>query len=108
MASDETEGLLALADDAGIGLAEAGERIAHVAAALAGWRDHARRHGIAEREITMMTDSITPRLEAVTRAGKSRLIAVSPDVLSARTQRFPELFRDATAPEEPDSDLELD
>jgi serine/threonine-protein kinase HipA len=108
VASDETEGLLALADDAGIGLAEARERIAHVAAALAGWRDHARHHGASEREITMMSDSITPRLEAVIQAGKSRLIAVSPDVLSARTQRFPELFRDATAREEPDSDLELD
>jgi len=70
VAADEVEGLLALADDAGIGLAEARTRIAHVAASLAGWRDQARRHGIAERETTMMADAIAPRLEAVTRASR--------------------------------------
>ena len=43
---------------------------AAIAAALAGWRDDARRHGIAEREITMMADAIAPRLEAMTRAGR--------------------------------------
>ena len=69
LAADEVEGLLDLADDAGIDADEARERIAHVAASIAGWRDHARRHGIAEREITMMADAIEPRLEAVTQAG---------------------------------------
>ena len=70
LAADEVEGLLALADDAGIGADEARGRIAHVVAALAGWQDHARHYGIAEREITMMADAITPRLEAVTRASR--------------------------------------
>jgi len=67
---DEAEGLLALADDAGIGADEARDRIAHVAASLAGWREHARRHGITERDVTMMADSIEPRLHAVTQAGR--------------------------------------
>lgn len=70
LAKDEVEGLLALADDASIGADEARARIAHVAAAIAGWQDHARRQGIAEREITMMADSITPRLKAVTHVGR--------------------------------------
>jgi len=70
LAADEVEGLLALADDAGIGADEARGRIAHVVAALAGWQDRARHHGIAEREITMMADAITPRLEAVARASR--------------------------------------
>ncbi len=70
VAADEVEGLLTLADDAGIVADEARERISHVVAALAGWQDHARHHGIAEREITMMADAIEPRLEAVTRASR--------------------------------------
>jgi len=70
VAADEVDGLLALADDAGISAGEARERIAHVAASLAGWKDHARRQGVAERELTMMADAITPRLEAVTQAGR--------------------------------------
>lgn len=68
--ADEVEGLLALANDAGIDLAEAHDRIAHVAASLAGWQNRARSHGIAEREITMMADAIEPRLQAVTRASR--------------------------------------
>ncbi|WP_291383746.1 type II toxin-antitoxin system HipA family toxin [Demequina sp.] len=68
--ADEVEGLLALADDADIGADEARDRIAHVATSLAGWRDHARRHGIAERELTMMADAIEPRLHAVAHAGR--------------------------------------
>jgi len=67
--ADEAEGLLALAADADIRADEAHDRIARVAVSLAGWRDYARRHGIAERELTMMADAIEPRLEAVTRAG---------------------------------------
>jgi serine/threonine-protein kinase HipA len=36
-----------------------------VAGAIAGWRDAARRNGIRAQEITMMADSIVPRLDAV-------------------------------------------
>ncbi len=66
---DEIEGLLALADDAGVTLDQARQRFAHVAAALKHWRERAARHGIPAREVSMMADSIEPRLETVTKAG---------------------------------------
>lgn len=68
---DEAEGLLALAQDAGLTLEQARERIGRVVGALAGWRDIARRHEISSREIAMMADAIEPRLEAVGRVGGS-------------------------------------
>lgn len=68
---DEVDGLLALADDLSLTVAAARDRMADVAAALGSWREQARRHGIAEREITMMGESIAPRLEAVTDAGRA-------------------------------------
>lgn len=82
---DETEGLLALADDAGLTGDEARARFAQVAEALTHWREHATRHGITAREISMMADSIEPRLEAVTKAGRAATKS------TGRDQRFPEL-----------------
>ena len=62
---DEAEALLALAEECSLSPAQARERIARVAGAAAGWRDAARRNGVREQEITMMADSIVPRLDAV-------------------------------------------
>jgi serine/threonine-protein kinase HipA len=69
--SDEVEGLLALAEECSLTLDAARARMSHVAAALAQWRDQARHNKIAEREITMMAESIEPRLEAVAGAGRA-------------------------------------
>lgn len=65
---DEGEGLLALAEECSLAPAAAREKIGRVAAMLSEWRDAARRNGVAEREITMMSESIEPRLEVVSRA----------------------------------------
>jgi serine/threonine-protein kinase HipA len=62
---DEAEALLPLAEECGLSPAQARERIARVAGAVAGWRDAARRNGVREQEITMMADSIVPRLDTV-------------------------------------------
>lgn len=62
---DEVDGLLALAASCSLSLEGARQRIAAVASALAGWRDVARGHQVAEREIRLMAESIEPRLEAV-------------------------------------------
>ena len=62
---NEAEALLALAEECSLSPAQARERTAHVAGAIAGWRDAARRNGIRAQEITMMADSIVPRLDAV-------------------------------------------
>lgn len=66
---EEIDGLLSLADDCSLTTTAARERLGRIAASLAQWRDAARRNGIAEPEITMMAESIEPRLEAVARAG---------------------------------------
>lgn len=71
--SEEVEGLLALAQDCSLSLRAARERMSHVAAALVTWRDQARKNKIAEREITMMGESIESRLEAVAAAGGSSM-----------------------------------
>ncbi|MFV0406818.1 MAG: type II toxin-antitoxin system HipA family toxin [Propioniciclava sp.] len=63
---DEAEALLALAEECGLSPVQARERMAQVAGAVAGWRDAARRNGIREQGITMMADSIVPRLDMVT------------------------------------------
>nr|WP_269330594.1 type II toxin-antitoxin system HipA family toxin [Kineosporia babensis] len=68
---DEIEGLLALAEDCSLDLAAARQRLSHVAAALADWREQARRNKVAEREIAMMAEAIEPRLEAVVTASKN-------------------------------------
>ncbi len=67
---DEAEALLALAEECSLSLAQARERIIRVAGAVAGWRDAARRNGVREQEITMMADSIVPRLDAVIATAK--------------------------------------
>lgn len=62
---DEAEALLALAQDCSLTDAQARERMSNVATALIGWRDAARRNSVRAQEITMMAESIQPRLEAV-------------------------------------------
>ncbi|WP_430867552.1 type II toxin-antitoxin system HipA family toxin [Demequina aurantiaca] len=68
---DEIEGLLSLADDAGLTLDQARRRFAHMAAVMKNWHESAARHGIPAREVAMMADSIEPRLEAVAKAGSA-------------------------------------
>ncbi|WP_315584948.1 type II toxin-antitoxin system HipA family toxin [Actinomyces viscosus] len=67
---DEADGLLAIANDYQLTQPEAQERIARLAASLSGWRGQARANRVPEREITMMAESIEPRLEALTRAAR--------------------------------------
>lgn len=62
---DEAEALLALAEECSLSPAQARERIARVARAATGWRDAARRNGVREQEITMMAESIEPRMNTV-------------------------------------------
>ncbi|OFV76956.1 type II toxin-antitoxin system HipA family toxin [Rhodococcus erythropolis] len=63
--SDEADALLAFAEECSLDAARARERMGRVAAALTGWRDAARRNSARAQEITMMAESIQPRLEAV-------------------------------------------
>lgn len=62
---DEAEALLALAEDCSLEAARARERMQRVTSALTGWRDAARRNSVRAQEITMMAESIQPRLDAV-------------------------------------------
>ncbi|MBB2890858.1 type II toxin-antitoxin system HipA family toxin [Flexivirga oryzae] len=62
---DEAEALLALAEECSLSPAQARERIARVAGAVTGWRDAARMNGVREQEITMMAESIEPRMNTV-------------------------------------------
>lgn len=62
---DEAEALLALAEECSLSPVQARERIARVAGAVTGWRDAARRSGVREQEITMMAESIEPRMNTV-------------------------------------------
>lgn len=68
---DEPEGLLALARDCGLSLPEAKERMSRIVGSLSGWPERAYANGAREREVTMMAESIRPRLEAVARAARS-------------------------------------
>lgn len=68
---DESEALLALADTCSLTLEQARGRIERIAGVLTGWEVAARRNQIREQEITMMAESIRPRLEAVTAMGRS-------------------------------------
>ena len=70
---EEAEGLLSLAQDCGLDLVDACERMLRVADVMGTWRDLARRNSIGEREITMMAESIEPRREALIAAGTMRL-----------------------------------
>ena len=62
---DEVEAVHALGAECGLAPAQARERLIVIASGLASWPDAARAHGIASREIALMAESITPRLEAV-------------------------------------------
>jgi serine/threonine-protein kinase HipA len=66
---DEVDGLLALADHCDLKSEQARARITHVATAMTGWHDAARRNRIGESEIAMMAEAIEPRLEALAKAG---------------------------------------
>lgn len=68
---DEADGLLVLAEDCSLSPGHARERMRRVAGAVAGWRHAARKNGVREQEITMMAESIQPRLEAVRAAASS-------------------------------------
>lgn len=68
---DEIDGLLALAEDCSLSVDQARERMRSTASSLSGWRDQARKNRVSEHEITMMSESIEPRLKAVGEAGKS-------------------------------------
>ncbi|WP_159622002.1 type II toxin-antitoxin system HipA family toxin [Ruania rhizosphaerae] len=65
---DEAEALLALAQECSLNATQAQERMRNVAAGLIGWRDAARNNGVRTQEITMMAESIQPRLESVLKA----------------------------------------
>lgn len=66
--TDEAEALLPLADECGLGTQQALQRVSDILAAMAGWRDAARRNGIREQEVGMMAESFDARLAAVTAA----------------------------------------
>lgn len=68
---EEIDGLLAFAEDCSLTVNQARERMSRIAASLAGWRNQARNNRIAEREISMMAQSIEPRVEAVAGASRS-------------------------------------
>lgn len=67
---DEIEGLLALAEDCSLSQEAARERMRRLAAVLSRWKDQARTNRIAEREISVMAESIESRLAAVADAGR--------------------------------------
>ena len=69
---DEIDGLLAVANDYRLTQSEARERIRRITVSLSGWRGQARANRVPEREITMMSESIEPRLEALTRAAHAK------------------------------------
>jgi serine/threonine-protein kinase HipA len=68
---EEIDGLLALAEACSLTIDRARERLGRIAEALSGWQDRARANRVTEREIAMMAESITPRLDAVAGAGRS-------------------------------------
>jgi len=65
---DEVEGLIALAEECSLTPGQARERMARVGNAVVPWRDRARSHRIPETQISMMAESIEPRLESVLQA----------------------------------------
>ncbi|GAA3592064.1 hypothetical protein GCM10022198_15010 [Klugiella xanthotipulae] len=62
---DEVEGLLALAEDCGLTPAQAKGIMGRVAVSMSEWQAVARRSGVSEREVRVMAESISPRVEAV-------------------------------------------
>lgn len=62
---DEADALLALAEECSLRLDQARDRIARITSAFADWRSAARRNQLREQELTMMAESIAPRVEAL-------------------------------------------
>lgn len=62
---DEAEALLEFASECSLNPEQARDRIAKVVRGVADWQTAARRNQIREQEITMMAESIAPRLEAL-------------------------------------------
>lgn len=69
---DEVEALLAFAEDCSLTRTEALERIKRIVTALTTWKDRARANQVREQEITLMSESIQPRLEAVRAVASER------------------------------------
>ncbi|AXH37260.1 HipA domain-containing protein [Humibacter sp. BT305] len=69
---EEAEALLPFAEECSLTLEHAGERMRALVEALDAWRESARSHGIDEREITLMAESIEPRREAVLKVARTR------------------------------------
>ncbi|QHC59136.1 type II toxin-antitoxin system HipA family toxin [Rathayibacter sp. VKM Ac-2760] len=67
---DEAEALIALAEGFSLSAREGRERMVRIAESLAPWQESARANGIAQREISMMAETIRPRLEAVVTAAR--------------------------------------
>ena len=67
---DEAEALIALAEGFSLSAREGRERMVRIAESLAPWQESARANGIAQREISMMAESVRPRLEAVVTAAR--------------------------------------
>lgn len=62
---EEADSLIAFAQECGLKSEYARQRLAHVVEQFSEWKAIARSHDIAEREITWMSESIQPRLEAI-------------------------------------------
>lgn len=83
--ADEWDGLLALADESGIAVREAAERIQAVADAAATWRTIATENDIPQREQQRMAESIAPRIEML--AARSSALRSTPATRDARRTR---------------------
>lgn len=68
---DEAAALLNFAHECSLTPTDARARMKVIASGLSKWRDVARRNGIREQEITMMAESIEPRLEFVVAAAET-------------------------------------
>ncbi|WP_129700518.1 type II toxin-antitoxin system HipA family toxin [Kocuria carniphila] len=66
--TDEADALLPLAEECGIRVHQARERIRSMLLVMTDWRDVARRHDIREQEIGTMEESIDSRIAAVSAA----------------------------------------
>ena len=65
MMPEEAEMLMDFAAECSLSVEQAKERIRRIAAAVSQWRQIAALKGIAQREITMMEQSLSQRLGAV-------------------------------------------
>lgn len=67
---DEVDGLIALAADCGLSVADARERMLHVAGIMSRWPEVAQKNGISRHEVSVMAESINTRVAAVSRAAQ--------------------------------------